>query len=285
MNPYLDLVRGVEALRDRGRRLPLGGLADCPRVPVAAHAPSALLFSPHPDDECIVGGLALRLLRQSGWRVVNVAVTQGSRKDRRQARFEELRAACRFLQFDLVATGPEGLEKIRPDTRDTDPAHWRAAVGVIAGLLTAHRPKAVFFPHALDWNSTHIGTHFLVMDALRAQPRDFRCQVVETEFWGQMASPNLMVESSAHDVADLMAACSFHVGEVRRNPYHLSQTAWMQDNVRRGGELVGGQGGTPPDFLLATLYRLQSWQDGALVPAYSGGRHLPITEDPASLFP
>ena len=52
-----------------------------------------------------------------------------------------------------------------------------------------------------------------------------------------------MVESSAADVADLMAALSLHVGEVARNPYHLRLPAWMIDNVRRGAELVGGQGG------------------------------------------
>jgi LmbE family N-acetylglucosaminyl deacetylase len=37
-----------------------------------------LIFSPHPDDECIIGGLALRLLREAKWNVINVAVTLGS---------------------------------------------------------------------------------------------------------------------------------------------------------------------------------------------------------------
>ena len=58
----------------------------------------------------------------------------------------------------------------------------------------------------------------------------------------------------------MMAALSFHVGEVQRNPYHLLVPAWMQDNVRRGGELVGGQGGAAPDFTFATLYRLREWR-------------------------
>ena len=62
-----------------------------------------------------------------------------------------------------------------------------------------------------------------------------------------MATPNLMVESSPEDLADMMAALSFHVGEVQRNPYHLLVPAWMQDNVRRGGEVVGGQGGAAAD--------------------------------------
>ena len=117
------------------------------------------------------------------------------------------------------------------------------AVDVIAAILARERPRVVFFPHDTDWNSTHIGTHHLVVDALARLPADFTCTAIETEFWGAMASPNLMVESTADDVAEMMTALSFHVGEVERNPYHLLLPAWMQDNVRRGGELVGGQGG------------------------------------------
>ena len=48
----------------------------------------------------------------------------------------------------------------------------------------------------------------------------------------------------------------------------------MQDNVRRGGELVGGQGGAAPDFTFATLYRLRRWVEGGFQKVYEGGRHL-----------
>lgn len=284
MHPYTAFIRRLAAVRAEGRQLPLGGLPPCPRVSVAADAPRALIFAPHPDDECIIGGLPLRLLREAGWRVVNVAVTQGSNRDRQAARLEELRGACDFLQFELVTTAPGGLERINPATRERDHGHWAGCVNVIVRLLAGHRPQAVFFPHELDWNSTHVGTHFLVMDALRALPADFTTWAVETEFWGQMPTPNLMVESAAADVADLIAGTSFHVGEVQRNPYHLIQPAWMQDNVRRGGELVGGQGKGPPDFLFATLYRLRRWAGGNLTPAWTGGRNLSAAENPAALF-
>ncbi len=285
MTPYLNLVQETADLRDSGRKLPLGGFPPCARVPLASDAPKVLVFSPHPDDECIIGGLALRLLRESGWRIINVAVTQGSRKERQAGRLVELQAACDFLQFDLITTSPGGLEKVNPKARASDAGHWQVSVQAIARILREHRPRVVFFPHVLDWNSTHIGTHHLVIDALLTLPPEkSSCFVVETEFWGQMPTPNLMVESSARDVADLMAACSFHVGEVQRNPYHLSQTAWMQDNVRRGGELVGGQGGAAPDYLFATLYRLSRWQDGKMIPAHAGGRNLAASDDPASLF-
>ena len=44
----------------------------------------------------------------------------------------------------------------------------------------------------------------------------------------------------------------------------------MLDNVRRGGELIGGQGKTPPQFQFATLYRIGRWKDGAIHPVGDG---------------
>ncbi len=88
-----------------------------------------------------------------------------------------------------------------------------------------------------------------------------------------------MVEADAQTLADLVAATSLHVGEVERNPYHLSLPAWMQDNVRRGGELVGGQGGAVPDFVFATLYRLRKWQDGELIQTVEAGRMVAMNDN------
>ena len=241
MNPYHRYVSELARLVGEGRRFPLGGFPVPSHPTIASDAPRALIFSPHPDDECIIGGLALRLKREAGLRVVNVAVTQGSVKVRQAGRLGELKAACDYLGFDLIQTAPSGLENINVKTRTGDSAHWQASVEVIAAIIARQRPQVVFFPHETDWNSTHVGTHYLLVDALARQASDFTCHVVETEFWGAMATPNLMVESSVDDLAEMMTALSFHVGEVQRNPYHLLVPPWMQDNVRRGGELVGGQ--------------------------------------------
>ena len=48
-----------------------------------------------------------------------------------------------------------------------------------------------------------------------------------------MPEPNLMVENTADEVAELIGALSHHRGELERNPFHLRLPAWMQDNVRR----------------------------------------------------
>ena len=243
-----------------------------------------MIFSPHPDDEVIIGGLALRLLREARWDVVNVAVTQGSNPARQTERLEELRACCDCIGFGLVQTAANGLEKVNVKTRAQEPAHWAQSVKVIADLLARHRPRVILFPHDNDWNSSHIGTHHLVMDALKTLPADFDCFLVETEFWGAMASPNLMVEISSSDLGDLITALTFHVGEVKRNPYHLTLPAWMTDNVRRGGELVGGQGGAAPHFAFATLHRLRRWTNGKIENVLSAGKAVGQFSPVASLF-
>lgn len=287
-HPYRQFVADVARLSREARQLPLGGLAPAPRPALAPDAPVALIFAPHPDDECIIGGLPLRLLREAKMRVVSVAVTQGSNPGRQAGRLAELEGACAFLGFELVTTRPGGLERVNPRTRAEDPARWQASVETIAAILAARRPRVIFVPHDADWNSTHIGTNHLVVDALRSQPPGFACHVVETEFWAALAQPNLMVESSEEDVADLVAATSFHAGEVQRNPYHVSLPAWMQDNVRRGGEVVGGQGGAIPDFVFATLYRARRFERGprwgSLEDAWQGGRSLGKAADLAALF-
>lgn len=282
MNPYAHLVAEYARFARDGKGYPLGGFAPAANPPIASDAPTALIFSPHPDDECIIGALPLRLRRECGWNAVNVAVTQGSNRARQAERLSELNDACRFMGFGLVQTAANGLEKVTPKCRTEDTAHWMGMVRVIADILVAHRPRAIFFPHEHDWNGTHIGTHFLVMDALASLPADFSTTLVETEYWGQMTRPNLMVEVSEQNLTDQVTGTSFHVGEVRRNPFHLLLPAWMQDNVRRGSELVGGQGGAAPDFGFATLYRLRAWRGGKVEEAISGGRTLSISQNLAT---
>jgi LmbE family N-acetylglucosaminyl deacetylase len=279
MNPYDAFVSDYSKLILSGKKLPLGNLElrEDARRP-KPDAPVALIFGPHPDDECITGALPLRLLREAGMRVVIIAVTLGSNPARRAARWGEMARACQWIGFDFETAAPGGLENIHPKARAESGERWAAAVGAIAALIVKYHPRAVFFPHELDANSTHQGTHWLLMDALRALPSAYECAVIETEFWAPMSTPNLMIESRLRDVADLVSALSLHVGEVERNPYHLRLPAWMIDNVRRGAELVGTQGAAAPNFLFATLYRAKKWKNGRMEPAFVGSRKIGIAD-------
>jgi len=284
VNPYSQFASEYARLAKEGKGWPLGGFPKLARPDVKPEAPKVLIFSPHPDDEVIIGGLALRLLREAKWNVINVAVTQGSNRARQAERWEELKHCCECIGFDLVQSSPHGLEKVNAKARTEEPGHWAQSVKVIADILARLQPRVILFPHDDDWNSSHIGTHHLVVDALNSLPKDFDCFTVETEFWGAMKTPNLMVEISPTDLGDLITALTFHVGEVKRNPYHLSLPAWMIDNVRRGGELVGGQGGAAPNFIYATLYRLRRWRNGFFQPVLERGHAIGSQDDIRPLF-
>lgn len=285
MNPYLKFVTDSVNLINAAKTLPLGGLAPLPRRELPADAPKALFFAPHPDDETIVGAIALRIARETNMRLIDVAVTQGSKKDRQAERLRELQAACDYLGYGLQTTAPNGLERVTAKTRRAEPQVWAGMVQVILEIMQKHQPRVVMFPHERDWNGTHIGTHHLVMDALRKMPATYEPYIVETEFWGAMDDPNLMIEVGAQDLADLIAATTFHVGEVKRNPYHLLLPAWMMDNVRRGAEVVGEQGGAAPDFRFAVLYRLGKWSRGSVIKTHEGGKQLPVDVNVGTLFP
>ena len=168
--------------------------------------------------------------------------------------------------------------------RGEDPEHWQRAVEVIANILRDQQPQVIMFPHAKDWNSTHEGVHLLLHDALNAQDTAYSCVTIETEFWGAMASPNLMVEIAPDQLGDLITALTYHTGKVQRNPYHLTLPAWMIDNVRRGAELVGGQGEASPDFDFATLYRARRWTATSWDPLWPGGRHLSVSNPAGPWF-
>jgi LmbE family N-acetylglucosaminyl deacetylase len=263
MNPFLPFV---ETLRSATRNA--SAIAFAGGSQPGGQGPAVLLFSPHPDDECITGLLPLRLMRECGYRVINVPVTFGSDTARRQARLAELRAACNWLGWE---------------THVADETLAPLDAPRIGTALLRFQPAFIFLPHALDWNSTHLRVHQSVMEALASMPPGFSCRVVETEFWGAMDDPNVMVEGDAATIADLVAATALHTGEVARNPYHLHLPAWMQDNVRRGTERIGGQGSASPSFDFATLYRIRSWKNAALIPCLPSGVFLPANASPSVL--
>ncbi len=226
-------------------------------------APVCLLFAPHPDDEALSGAAALKL-RAEGWRVVVVAVTLGSKRARRAARWREMQASCAYLGFELVSASGEaaqGLERIGPDAREAEPVHWQAAVLRIRALITLFNPTVILCPHADDGHSAHVGTYHLVLDALRDWQRATALHLLLSEYWNTQSQPRLRVGLSDEAVAQLMQATALHVGEVARNPYHLSFPAWLMDSARRGVERVGAPGSHADDTVFAALYGWQIVQD------------------------
>lgn len=239
MTPARQLVQHyLDAL---SLHLPAPPPAPAP-LATTASASTALIFSPHPDDECIIGALPLRLQRHHGWRVVNIALTLGSNPSRRAARQAELASACAHLGWDNHI--------LDWNLRQPDPSHPR----MLADLILRHQPSLIFYPHAHDGHPVHAAAHLLLRNACALLPQPEAFIHVQTEFWHPMEHPNLLVECPPDDLALLIEALSCHAGEVARNPYHLRLPAWMMDNVRRGAERVYGPGAAAPAFPFGTLY-------------------------------
>lgn len=241
-------------------------------VPPQQTSRQCLIFAPHPDDECIVGALPLRLRQEAGWSITNVAVTLGSKCERRAERWQELEEACALLGFANIRLAEQGFEAVKPQTAETEPALWAAQVQAVAEFLRRTQPALILLPHASDGIPTHIATHALVTEAVAAA--QLTCVLAQTEFWASLEQPNWLVETGNLDTARLVQALSRHRGEVQRNPYHLRLPAFLADSVRRGGELIAGAGSVPPDYAFATLYRLSAWREGR-----------PLVDLPARLCP
>lgn len=280
MRDYLEYVDAIETAFRDAEKIPSPQSVPAHKVASSDTAP-IVIIAPHPDDEMLIGALALRFQRQCGRRIVCLSTTLGSKRERQAARWEELKNACAEAGFEPRTFGEHGLEHITPDARAKG-GEWNDAVNRMASVLAEMKPAAVFFPHEKDANRTHMGVHLLAMDALAKAAHP--CVVFETEFWSPMTNPNLCVECPKEDLAKLIAALAYHVGEVARNPYHLRLPAWMIDNVRRGGEIVGGQGGEAPSFTFATLYRRAYWDGCRMKEIQASGRFVSAPENPENLL-
>lgn len=193
-----------------------------------------LIVAPHPDDECLMGGYALRMKAEWGAKVSVLPYSLGSDESRKPTRSSELDAALKVLGFDRAS-------------------------GSIDEALKSLKPNVIFSPHAHDRHPTHEACHQDVLRTLKVHPQENRLWV-QSEFWGEMKTPNRLVEYSLEQVIQLGEALSMHVGEVSRNPYHLRLPAWFMDQVRKGSETVisaeavGGFGEEAPQFVFGQLY-------------------------------
>lgn len=222
-----------------------------------------IILSPHPDDEIISGALALRLMNEYGARVLNIAVTLGSNKNRQPERTKELIKACEYLGFE---------NKILSDS-------WTKKVAELKKIITDYRPNLIIAPHIKDQHPTHIKTGELLKKILPLMKSNFSCVVAWSEFWGMNPRANLLLEVPLNIASAQMKALTYHKGEIERNPYHLRLPAWLMDNVRRGAELTAKPGAHAPDFGLGCLYQIQFFADKKFKTLKASSIPLVVPED------
>jgi LmbE family N-acetylglucosaminyl deacetylase len=204
-----------------------------------------LILSPHPDDEVLLGTLALRLQQENSLSVINVAVTVGSNPKRQGERRKELARALKLLQWKNVFLS----------------ADWNAKRRELAKLMAKHKPSLIIAPHKADRHPAHIKTAEILLQSLKG----FTGHIAWAEYWGFMQDPNLLVEVSDKQHLLQVAALECHKGEVARNPYHVRLMGLQIDTVRRGSEWLAQKGAPSTEMLLGQLYRLEKWTKGKKV--------------------
>ena len=84
LNKYRAFVDDFVNLHKNATDLPIGEFHERP-INISSDN-LVMLFSPHPDDECVVGALPLRLKNELNLPIINVAVTLGSNAGRKNGR-------------------------------------------------------------------------------------------------------------------------------------------------------------------------------------------------------
>lgn len=207
-------------------------------VIVRRHLPleKVLIVSPHPDDEILQSSLALRLQAENKMKIINVAVTLGSKLDQKNRRARELARAIKFLKFKNHTLSESWSEKKRE----------------LAQIIKKEKPALIIAPHALDQHLTHQKTSELVSDCIQR----FSGTIAWSEFWSAQKTPNLLVEVPFEIFQKQYKALEFHRGEIERNPYHLRLQSWLIDNVRRGSEIINHSGAKSAPMVMGQLYKL-----------------------------
>jgi hypothetical protein len=199
---------------------------------------TVIIFSPHPDDEVLMSPLALRLKNENNCKIINIAMTLGSNKARQDERKIELMNSCKLLQYELIFK-----EKSLID------------------YISEINPFLVLFPHQFDQHPTHKKVFHEVWNSLRTCSKNKRIFFALSEFWLPNLHPNLLIELSKEDIFQLITALECHVGEIKRNPYHLRYPSYLIDNVRRGQELVGSNIQEKLNFVFGQNYEVGYFQN------------------------
>jgi LmbE family N-acetylglucosaminyl deacetylase len=156
-------------------------------------APTAVHFSPHPDDEVLGAPGALFALRDAGWRIVNVACSLG-RPEQRERRLHELEEACRRARFEL-----------RID--DVEPPH----------VLSELEPELVVAPSPHDRHPFHEAVARDVLTAVGAAGAP--TTVWLWSLWGESALPSLAIELTEERLDEIEHALEAHQGELARTDF------------------------------------------------------------------
>ena len=148
-------------------------------------AASAIVFSPHQDDETLGCGGTIARKRQAGAEVKLVFMTDGRRSHHRFIPEEKL---ISLRQQEAIAAaktlGVAAENVVFLDFLDCELAAKSAeAIAKVTELLQQDRPEQVFVPYVRETHPDHLATHQIVVSALKNLSHEIAVYEYPVWYW------------------------------------------------------------------------------------------------------
>jgi N-acetylglucosamine malate deacetylase 1 len=207
-------------------------------MPLTFSKKSAMVFSPHQDDETFGCGGMIALKREQGIPVVVTFLTdgQGSVSEDSEIKDKIIQIRKQEAVTALSILGVESSEIYFLDKVDGTLPHLEAlqrqqTIEEIAELLHKYKPGEIYVPHQKDCHRDHEATYTLVKEAIAIAK--IEVELLEYAIWLFWRAP-LLIMLKLQDIA---------------NAYRLSIAA-VQDKKKRAIASYSSQlEGLPPGFI------------------------------------
>lgn len=198
--------------------------------------PSALLVSPHPDDEVLGLGGTVGTLVAAGWTVTNFACSLGRAADHERRHDELRRAGDRFgIDVEVLGVGISGSD-------DLDAAQIALVAGISEAVVRL-QPDVVVSPTPHD---LHHGHEVVGRSVAAALAHVDGARWWQYAIWGDLPFANLYIPVEPRYTERALYVLGAYSGEIARNDYRdLLSGNWIR-NRALGAERVFGFGAMRP---------------------------------------
>jgi LmbE family N-acetylglucosaminyl deacetylase len=207
-------------------------------TPLTFSKKSAMVFSPHQDDETFGCGGMIALKREQGIPVVVAFLTDGQGSVGEESEIKDKIIPIRKQEAVTALTilGVElseiyFLDKVDGTLRDLEALQRQQTIEEIVELLQKYKPGEVYVPHEKDCHQDHEATYTLVKEAIAIA--QIEVELLEYAIWLFWRAP-LFIMLKLQDIADA---------------YRLSISA-VQDKKKRAIASYSSQvQSLPPGFI------------------------------------
>jgi N-acetylglucosamine malate deacetylase 1 len=171
----------------------------------AANQKSAMVFSPHQDDETFGCGGMIALKRENGVPVTVVFLTDGQGGGNPDLNITDeiiqVRKKEALNALNILGVEPSFiyfLDEQDGTLQDLQGGEKKKIIEQLANLLQAHKPEEVYVPHRKDCHIDHEATYDLVKEALNEV--DLKVELLQYPIWLFWRAP-LFIMLKLKDIA------------------------------------------------------------------------------------